>query len=149
ALWNLTPAVPAHALVIPKSHVEELAELNATEAQGFLYAISETFRNIQRLYVLNPQHLLTFYNEILTKPPAFFGDYPRTFSEKINETLPSMLSHEEVSVSPTSYNIGMNCGYQAGQRIAHLHMHLFPRREAGPGVVTAMRHHLSADEHKG
>jgi diadenosine tetraphosphate (Ap4A) HIT family hydrolase len=40
----------------------------------------------------------------------------------------------------------MNCGYAAGQRIAHLHMHVFPRREAGLGVVTAMRHHLQAEE---
>lgn len=28
---------------------------------------------------------------------------------------------------PTGYNIGMNCGQDAGQSIMHLHIHLIPR----------------------
>jgi diadenosine tetraphosphate (Ap4A) HIT family hydrolase len=83
---------------------------------------------------------------MLTEPPEFFADYAPSFLYKIRETLPVMLSHAHVSVMPTSYNLGMNCGYHAGQRIAHLHMHVFPRRTAGLGVVTAMRRHLRPEE---
>lgn len=28
---------------------------------------------------------------------------------------------------PTGYNIGMNCGASAGQKIMHVHVHLIPR----------------------
>ena len=30
---------------------------------------------------------------------------------------------------PDGYNIGLNCGVEAGQTIMHLHMHLIPRYE--------------------
>jgi len=28
---------------------------------------------------------------------------------------------------PNAYNIGMNCGYYAGQSVMHVHVHLMPR----------------------
>ena len=30
---------------------------------------------------------------------------------------------------PTGYNIGMNCGKDAGQTVMHSHIHLIPRRD--------------------
>ena len=35
---------------------------------------------------------------------------------------------EEIDSSVTSFNIGMNCGKDAGQSILHCHIHLIPRR---------------------
>ena len=33
----------------------------------------------------------------------------------------------EEKYQPDGYNIGLNCGFEAGQTIMHLHMHLIPR----------------------
>lgn len=41
------------------------------------------------------------------------------------------LYHNMVKNDPTitGYNIGVNCGFSAGQSIFHLHYHLIPRRD--------------------
>ncbi len=41
------------------------------------------------------------------------------------------LYHNMVKSDPTitGYNIGVNCGFSAGQSIFHLHYHLIPRRD--------------------
>ena len=49
----------------------------------------------------------------------------------------------------TGFNIGMNCGYDAGQSIFHSHIHLIPRRRGDVenpkggvrGVVPAKQHY--------
>jgi diadenosine tetraphosphate (Ap4A) HIT family hydrolase len=39
--------------------------------------------------------------------------------------------------SVTGFNVGVNCGVSAGQRIMHVHIHLIPRRGGEPvkGVI--------------
>ncbi|OQX92047.1 MAG: hypothetical protein B6D58_05010 [candidate division Zixibacteria bacterium 4484_95] len=37
------------------------------------------------------------------------------------------LQHQDATI--TGFNIGMNCGYDAGQSIFHSHIHLIPRRQ--------------------
>jgi ATP adenylyltransferase len=47
------------------------------------------------------------------------------------DNLMKYLYHNMVKNDPTitRYNIGVNCGYSAGQSIFHLHYHLIPRRD--------------------
>ena len=142
ALWNITPAVPGQALVIPKLHVEDIRELHGKDLQGFIHAIPETFEAIQQIYQQEPEYLYSFYSTIISKSPTFFEEYEHDFRAKIQPTLEMILRHQDLMIEPTAYNLGMNCGYNAGQRIAHIHLHLFPRRKPGLGVVTAMRKHL-------
>ncbi|MEC9281088.1 MAG: HIT family protein [Bdellovibrionota bacterium] len=44
------------------------------------------------------------------------------------ERLKNRLSKEDPSI--TGFNIGMNCGEDAGQTVFHCHIHLIPRRKA-------------------
>lgn len=37
---------------------------------------------------------------------------------------------EEIDSSVTGFNIGMNCGEDAGQSVFHCHIHLIPRRKS-------------------
>ena len=41
----------------------------------------------------------------------------------------------EETRSPDGYNIGMNCGEDAGQTIFHAHIHLIPRRKGDSSKV--------------
>jgi diadenosine tetraphosphate (Ap4A) HIT family hydrolase len=43
------------------------------------------------------------------------------------QQLTSELRHQDSTI--TGFNIGMNCGYDAGQSIFHSHIHLIPRRQ--------------------
>jgi diadenosine tetraphosphate (Ap4A) HIT family hydrolase len=51
-----------------------------------------------------------------------------------------MFMHKHLLIRPLleHYNPCINVREEAGQLIPHLHVQLFPRRESGPGVVTAM-----------
>jgi ATP adenylyltransferase len=42
------------------------------------------------------------------------------------QQLTADLRHRDATI--TGFNIGMNCGYDAGQSIFHSHIHLIPRR---------------------
>ncbi len=43
------------------------------------------------------------------------------------QQLTTELLHQDATI--TGFNIGMNCGYDAGQSIFHSHIHLIPRRQ--------------------
>lgn len=54
----------------------------------------------------------------------------------------------DVEISPDGYNVGMNIGEAAGQRILHAHIHLIPRIRAeterpGGSVKGVIRHAMS------
>ena len=54
-------------------------------------------------------------------------------SEKEKEAIFSLMEEAknflDQKYEVDGYNIGLNCGYEAGQTIMHLHMHLIPRYE--------------------
>lgn len=58
----------------------------------------------------------------------------QSFFEATEEEVKSMYSlmHEvkeilDIQYEPTGYNVGVNVGYDGGQTIMHLHVHLIPR----------------------
>jgi len=63
------------------------------------------------------------------------------------QQLTSELRHQDATI--TGFNIGMNCGYDAGQSIFHSHIHLIPRRQEDMenprggvrGVIPAKQHY--------
>jgi len=65
---------------------------------------------------------------IITK--RHVDDYFKLSIEEKNETL-SLLERVknliDTELNPDGYNIGMNIGEAAGQRIFHVHIHLIPR----------------------
>lgn len=47
--------------------------------------------------------------------------------EKMLELLDECKNYIDEKYHPTGYNIGLNCGEDAGQSVMHVHMHLIPR----------------------
>ena len=68
---------------------------------------------------------------------AYFDEFPVskghilivTEEEQIAilELLNKCKKYLDEKFSPTGYNIGLNCGRDAGQSVMHIHMHLIPR----------------------
>ena len=63
------------------------------------------------------------------------------------QQLTTELLHQDATI--TGFNIGINCGYDAGQSIFHSHIHLIPRRPGDMenprggvrGVIPAKQHY--------
>ncbi len=132
AIFSVTPAMPAQAMVIPKKHVIRFSELEPEESKLFFEAIEETFAKIQEYYDRNEvDKIKKFYERLVENPPL---------SESKNNA-EEMLKDDSLNERPMAYNVGINCGKEAGQLIDHIHLHIFPIRKEGKGVITAMRSH--------
>ena len=53
---------------------------------------------------------------------------------------------EEIDSSVTGFNIGMNCGEDAGQSVFHCHIHLIPRRKGDVDDPKSGVHSVIADK---
>ena len=137
SILSVTPAVPGHALVIPKRHVENLQDLRGKELEDFVDALPGTKDAIRELYKGDASRIVEFYQGLVSNPPI-------PISRDLGEM---MLGHEDLRVPPDeiAYNIGINVGEYAGQMVNHFHAQLFPRRERGAGIVTMVRSYLSPD----
>lgn len=67
---------------------------------------------------------------VLIIPKRHFASYFEATEEEVKSI--RNLLHEvkemlDVQYEPSGYNIGVNVGYDAGQTIMHLHVHLIPR----------------------
>ena len=65
---------------------------------------------------------------------AYFDEFPVSKGHilivtkiAILELLNKCKKYLDEKFSPTGYNIGLNCGRDAGQSVMHIHMHLIPR----------------------
>ncbi|MHA2326723.1 MAG: HIT family protein, partial [Promethearchaeota archaeon] len=133
SVFSFKPSTPGHALIITKEHIINLESINGEILEDFIHAIPLTFKKIQSIYDDGLNKITTFYTRIISNPPEQYADI---FAKK-------MLKHPSLKKKPIANNWGMNCGHDAGQRAAHLHIHLFPRNKKGLGIATAMRKHLN------
>jgi diadenosine tetraphosphate (Ap4A) HIT family hydrolase len=130
SIFSVTPATPGHAIVISKPHVELLEQLRGPELEGFVDAIPATSHAIRGIYDSDPERVVQFYKSLRENPPT-----PASA-----DLAQRMLEHRHLRVRPDrAYNVGINVGGYAGQLVDHLHVQLFPRREKGQGIVTAMQ----------
>jgi diadenosine tetraphosphate (Ap4A) HIT family hydrolase len=68
----------------------------------------------------------------LIVPHRVYSSYFDSTKEEIdalNHLLFETKSFLDENYQPTSYNVGINCGIDAGQTISHVHIHLIPRYE--------------------
>ncbi|SHG27730.1 HIT family protein [Chryseobacterium vrystaatense] len=83
----------------------------------------EYFFIIEDIFPVSPGHLLIISNQLKTD---FFE-----LSTEEKKDLPFMIEKaKEIILSqhqPNAFNIGMNCGADAGQTVFHFHCHLIPR----------------------
>lgn len=84
---------------------------------------NDLFFIIEDKYPVNPGHLLIISNKLRK-------DYFE-LTQKEKEELPFMIDYAKALIEqkhkPNAYNIGMNCGLQAGQTVFHFHCHIIPR----------------------
>jgi ATP adenylyltransferase len=87
---------------------------------------SDTCLVIRDIYPVTALHTL-----IITKRhvPSYFDltDQERREIERHLDTQKKQIETEDNSV--TGFNVGINCGEDAGQTVMHCHVHLIPRRK--------------------
>ncbi len=92
------------------------------EANKKLY-LSEHFFIIRDVFPVSDGHLLIISKKLK------IDYFDLSFEEKME--LPELIDKAreiiEKEFKPSGYNIGMNCGAQAGQTVMHFHCHVIPR----------------------
>jgi diadenosine tetraphosphate (Ap4A) HIT family hydrolase len=78
---------------------------------------------IKDAYPVSPGHLLIISNELRSDYFSLSHDE----KAHLNRTIEKAKEIIEIEFKPDGYNIGMNCGEQAGQTVFHFHCHLIPR----------------------
>ena len=132
AFLNYKPSNFGHSMIVVKPHITSLRDLQYPVLNQFFEAIENTYEQLVKIITNNPQSIMDYYNLLITEPPE---------PESI-ECARLQIKNGIPSSPPKGFNWGMNYGYQAGQRVSHLHIHLFPRYK-GLGIATAMRKHLN------
>lgn len=72
----------------------------------------------------------------LVIPKRVFADYREATSEEKNklwELVDSIIKLQTEKHNISDFNIGLNLGENAGQTIAHMHIHVIPRRKGDVG----------------
>lgn len=71
--------------------------------------------NAGHTIIITKRHVKTFFDITYEEQDAMF------------ELLRKTKEYIDNAYKPTGYNIGFNCGEDAGQSIMHVHLHLIPR----------------------
>ncbi|KAK3390442.1 major facilitator superfamily domain-containing protein [Podospora didyma] len=100
ALVNLKPLLPGHVLVCPVVPHKRLTDLSAPE-------VTDLFSAVQRVERMLARHYFFFSSPPSSSPSS----YPFPSNEKPGG----------------SFNIALQDGPEAGQTVAHVHVHVIPR----------------------
>jgi len=99
-------------------------------------AIEESFKELIGMVEQESAFLRDFYLHLLRNPPIV---YSKEYSEMNMSHIQQAYDSCKDLSTPIGYNLGMNVNEGAGQRAAHVHVHVFPRYREGLGVANAMR----------
>ncbi len=113
-----------------------ITEMNLPDKQpGCIFCNPQTLMIRQRsarFYVIEDRNPVTAghclvipYRHIIN--PLDLTTAEMTEAWQLIQQLTTELLHQDTTI--TGFNIGMNCGYDAGQSIFHSHIHLIPRRQ--------------------
>ncbi|SRR6056297_1924313 len=84
----------------------------------FSYAIYDKYPvNKGHILIISKEHIRDYFDASTEVREAIFD---------LMEDCKSLLDNK---YNPDGYNIGFNCGKEAGQTIMHFHLHLIPRYE--------------------
>jgi len=78
---------------------------------------------IEDAFPVSPGHLLIISNDVRKDFFELTDEEKKDLSKMIEKAKELMLAKHH----PDAYNIGMNCGVDAGQTVFHFHCHLIPR----------------------
>jgi len=78
---------------------------------------------VRDIYPVSPGHTLIISNEL----KADYFQLSEEEKQELNNMIFKAKELIELEFSPDGYNIGMNCGEDAGQTVMHFHCHVIPR----------------------
>lgn len=125
-VWDMNPATPGHALVIPKRHVQFMKDLNENEQEQLVkqvIAVKQFIKDapLDKIY----QELISITDEDTSRD--FLRDALKTVSDPDQEL--------------QAFNDGLNDGPGAGQTVPHFHWHILPRwKNDVPDPIGGIRH---------
>ncbi|KAI0136125.1 HIT domain-containing protein [Hypoxylon sp. NC0597] len=131
ALVNLKPLLPGHVLVCPRKSYRRLTDLTAPE-------LTDLFQAVQRVQRMLARHYFT--------SPAKSGSSSEPNGIKHDKDAPA-----DGSPEAGSFNIAIQDGAEAGQTVAHVHVHVIPRirgatAKEGPGPGDQIYESMAAEE---
>ncbi|KKY37542.1 putative bis(5adenosyl)-triphosphatase [Diaporthe ampelina] len=104
ALVNLKPLLPGHVLVCPSRPHKRLTDLSLPEVTDLFATVQRVQRMLARHYFAHPGHHLHHHHH--------------------------QQQHQDPAPAPApggSFNIAVQDGPEAGQTVAHVHVHVIPR----------------------
>lgn len=112
ALVNLKPLLPGHVLVCPSRPHTRLTDLSLPE-------VTDLFATVQRVQRMLARHYF---------PPAG-GEQKQSKQQKQNQPSPAagQTTSDPAPAPGGSFNIAVQDGPEAGQTVAHVHVHVIPR----------------------
>src|SRR3989344_4639043 len=132
SIYCVTPANQGHALVMPRQHVQVLAELGPEAAYAFNQLEVDVFETLKRKHSENPEHLIPLYTEMSTNPKGFDPKFAT-----------AMLSHQHIRAEPLGRMHGTNLDKIAGRTVPHYHGNMFLRYgDDKLGIADAVREYL-------
>ncbi|KAI1142929.1 HIT domain-containing protein [Hypoxylon sp. FL0543] len=131
ALVNLKPLLPGHVLICPRKPYRRLTDLTAPELTDLFQAVQRVQRMLARHYFASPSD--------------------STLSSKQNGTKKDQDVPADGTPEAGSFNIAIQDGVEAGQTVAHVHVHVIPRirgatAKEGPGPGDQIYESMAAEE---
>ncbi|KAI0175739.1 HIT-like protein [Hypoxylon sp. FL1284] len=117
ALVNLKPLLPGHVLVCPRTPHRRLTELGPAELTDLFQAVQRVQRMLARRYFAVP------------RPAAEAEESYSSDGSAVNDSDADADGIVAPDGTPDagSFNIAVQDGHEAGQTVAHLHVHVIPR----------------------
>jgi len=84
---------------------------------------NEYFFIIKDAFPVSPGHMLIISNDVKVD----YFELSKLERDSLSEIILKAKDLIETDYAPDGYNIGMNCGEDAGQTVFHFHCHVIPR----------------------